>query len=150
MGAVVPVELKLLLAAVIVGLVQIVWAAAAGSGGERNLAWLMGPRDEAKPVGVVAARLDRALKNFLETFPLFAAATVGVVLADKLGPLTAWGCALYVISRALFVPIYASGLAVVRTLVWTASIIGLVMVIVASSGDVPCVTPDALRRLLMS
>jgi hypothetical protein len=33
MGVVIPVELKLLVAAVIVGLVQIVWAAAAGSGG---------------------------------------------------------------------------------------------------------------------
>ena len=32
MGAQVPVELKLLLAAVIIGLVQIVWAAVAGSG----------------------------------------------------------------------------------------------------------------------
>jgi hypothetical protein len=41
MGTVVPVELKLLLAAVIVGMVQIVWAAAAGSGGERNF-WMAG------------------------------------------------------------------------------------------------------------
>ena len=131
MGAVVPVELKLLLAAVIVGLVQIMWAATAGAGGERNLAWLIGPRDDPKPVGVVAARLDSALNNFLETFPLFAAATLAVVLADKLGPLTMWGCALYVIGRALFVPIYASGLAVVRTLVWTVSMAGIVMVVVA-------------------
>jgi uncharacterized MAPEG superfamily protein len=131
MGTVVPVELKLLMAAVIVGLVQIVWAATAGSGGERNLAWLLGPRDDARPVGVVAARLDRALKNFLETFPLFAAAVIAAVLAGKLGPLTLWGCGLYVIGRALFVPVYASGLAVVRTLVWTVSMVGLVMVIVA-------------------
>ena len=131
MGSVVPVELKLLLAAVIVGLVQIVWAAAAGSGGERDTAWLLGPRDDPRPVGVVAGRLDRALKNFLETFPLFAAATIAVVLAGKTGPVTLWGCALYVIGRALFVPVYASGLAVVRTLVWAVSIVGLIMVIVA-------------------
>ncbi len=131
MGGVVPVELKLLLAAVIIGLVQIVWAAAAGSGGERDLAWLTGPRDEAKPVGVVAARLDRALKNFLETFPLFAVALIGCVFAGKLGTLTLYGAGLYVIARALYVPLYASGVALVRTLVWTASIVGVVMVIVA-------------------
>jgi uncharacterized MAPEG superfamily protein len=131
MGTVVPVELKLLLAAVIVGMVQIVWAAAAGSGGERSVGWLLGPRDDPKPVGVVASRLDRALRNFLETFPLFAAALIACVVVGKTGPLTAYGAVLYVVARALYVPLYASGVSVVRTLVWTASVIGIVMVIVA-------------------
>ena len=36
-----------------------------------------------------------------------------------------------VTGRALYVPIYASGIALVRTLVWTASIVGIVMIIVA-------------------
>ncbi|MGZ3378607.1 MAG: MAPEG family protein [Phenylobacterium sp.] len=130
MGAQVPMELKLLLAAVIIGLVQIVWAAA-GSGGERDLAWLSGPRDDPRPVGVVAGRLDRALKNFLETFPLFAASLIACVAVGKLGPLTLYGSALYVAGRALYVPIYAAGISMVRTLVWAASLIGLVMVIVA-------------------
>jgi len=131
MGTVVPVELKLLLAAVIVGMVQIVWAAAAGSGGERNFGWLAGPRDDPKPVGVVAGRLDRALKNFLETFPLFAAAVIACVVAGKTGPLTAYGAVLYVVARALYVPLYASGVSIVRTLVWTAGVVGIVMVVVA-------------------
>jgi uncharacterized MAPEG superfamily protein len=132
MGAQVPVELKLLVAAVIVGLVQIVWAATAGSGGERNFAWLSGPRDEAHPVGTVAGRLDRALKNFLETFPIFAAALLACVSIGKTGgTLTIYGAGLYVVARALYVPLYASGVAVVRTLVWTASMIGIVMVIIA-------------------
>ena len=131
MGAMVPVELKLLMAAVIIGLIQIVWATAAGSGGERDFKWLMGPRDEPKPVGVVAARLDRALGNFLQTFPLFAAALLACDFAGKFGTSTLYGAALYVIARALFVPIYAAGVPVVRTLVWTVSMIGIVMVIVA-------------------
>jgi uncharacterized MAPEG superfamily protein len=131
MGAAVPVELKLLLVAVVIGFVQIVWTAAASSGGERNFAWLAGPRDDQKPVGVVAARLDRALRNFLETFPLFAAALIGCIFAQKLGTQTLYGSGLYVIARALYVPLYASGVAVLRTLVWTVSVIGIVMVIVA-------------------
>src|SRR5437879_5500818 len=131
MGPVVPMELKLLLAAVIIGLVQIVWAAAAGSGAERSFAWLSGPRDEPRPVGTVAGRLDRALKNFLETFPLFAAALVACVIAGKLGTSTLYGAGLYVIARALYVPLYASGVSVVRTLVGAASMVGIVMVIVA-------------------
>jgi uncharacterized MAPEG superfamily protein len=131
MGPAVPVELKLLLAAVVIGLVQIVWAAAAGSGGQRDFGWLSGPRDDARPVSGVAARLDRALRNFLETFPLFAAALIACVAAGKLGTLTLYGAGLYVIARALYVPLYASGVALVRTLVWTASVVGIVMVIVA-------------------
>ena len=130
----VPVELTLLIAAVVVGLVQVVWAAVAGSGGERDLAWLLGPRDEAKSVGIVAGRLDRSLRNYLETFPLFAAAVIAADLAGRLGPLTMWGSALYVIGRALYVPMYASGLAVVRTLMWTVSMVGIVMIITAFFG----------------
>jgi uncharacterized MAPEG superfamily protein len=131
MGPMVPVELQLLMAAVIIGLVQIAWAAAAGGGGERDFKWLMGPRDDARPVGVVAARLNRALANFLETFPLFAAALLACDFAGKFGPLTYWGAILYVLGRALYVPIYAAGLSLVRTLVWMVSIVGLVMVIAA-------------------
>ena len=95
------------------------------------MAWLLGPRDEPKPVGVVAARLTRALANFLETFPLFAAALLACDFAGKFGPLTHWGAMLYVVGRLLYVPIYAAGMSVVRTLVWTASMVGIVMVIVA-------------------
>jgi uncharacterized MAPEG superfamily protein len=131
MGAQVPMELKLLLAAVIIGFVQIVWAAVAGAGGERNLPWLMGPRDQPKAVGVVATRLDRALANFLQTFPLFAASLIACVAVGKLGPQTLYGSALYVAARALYVPLYAAGVPVVRTLVWAASLIGIVTIIVA-------------------
>jgi uncharacterized MAPEG superfamily protein len=131
MGLVIPVELKLLMAAVIIGLVQIAWAAAAGAGGERTLAWMMGPRDEAKPVGLVAARLGRACANFLETFPLFAAALLACWAAGKMGPQTLWGSMLYVIARAVFVPLYAAGIPVLRTLAWAVSLVGLILVITA-------------------
>lgn len=135
MGANIPVELKLLMAAVIVGLVQIAWAAAAGSGGERTLAWQMGPRDEPRPLSPVAARLDRALRNFLETFPLFAVAVLACLAAGKAGTsLTIYGAGLYVAARALYVPVYAMGVPVVRTLVWAASIVGVVMLLVAFFG----------------
>ncbi len=132
MGAQVPVELKLLVVAVIIGFVQIVWAAVAGSGGERNFAWLAGPRDEARPVGTVAGRLDRALKNFLETFPLFAAAVLACAAANKLGTSqTIYGAAAYVIGRTLYVPLYAMGTPLLRTIVWAVSIVGIVAILIA-------------------
>jgi len=123
-------ELKLLACAVIVGLVQLVWAAAAARR-QQNLKWAAGPRDEPMPIAGVAARLDRAFGNFMETFPLFAAAVLAAYLAAKLGPLTLWGSALYVAARAIYPAIYAAGIPRLRTLVWGVSMAGLVMVVVA-------------------
>jgi uncharacterized MAPEG superfamily protein len=125
-------ELQMLVDAAIIGLIQLVLAAGAAGGGARDMAWLMGPRDELRPItGVAAGRLGRAFANFLETFPIFAAAVLATLFADKTGTLTYWGSILYVGARALYVPLYAFGVPVLRTVVWTASMIGIVMVIVA-------------------
>ena len=44
---------------------------------QRGLRWNAGPRDEPMPpLTGVAGRLSRALRNFLETFPFFAAAVL--------------------------------------------------------------------------
>lgn len=126
----VALELKLLAAAVIVGLVQLGWASFAARG-QQNLKWAAGPRDDPMPITGVAARLDRAFWNFMETFPFFAAAVLAAVLAGKTGTLTLWGAALYVIARALYVPLYASGIPRIRTLVWVVSLVGVIMVVAA-------------------
>jgi uncharacterized MAPEG superfamily protein len=123
-------ELQLLGLAVIVGLVQLLWAAGAARG-QQNLKWAAGPRDEPMQLNGVAARLDRAFKNFMETFPLFAAAIVVAYLGSKLGTLTIWGAGLYVAGRALYAPLYASGVPQIRSLVWGVSMAGLFMVVVA-------------------
>ncbi|MFM1959314.1 MAG: hypothetical protein RL588_831 [Pseudomonadota bacterium] len=123
-------ELLLLGAAVAIGLVQLMWAAAAARR-QQDLKWAAGARDEAMPISGVAARLDRAFRNFMETFPLFAAAVLAVVIAGKTGDLSLWGAALYVVSRALYAPIYAAGTYMVRSLVWTLSLMGVIMVLSA-------------------
>jgi uncharacterized MAPEG superfamily protein len=123
-------ELQLLGFAILIGVVQLAWAAVAARR-QQNLAWARGPRDEPMPIGGTAARLDRAFRNFMETFPFFAAAVIAADLLGKLGPLTLWGSGLYVAARALYVPLYATGVPTVRTLVWLVSLIGLLMVVVA-------------------
>lgn len=124
-------EVQLLIAITIIGILHLVWATVAGSGGHRDTAWLLGPRDDPRPVTGQAARLSRAYANFLETFPLFAVATIAVVLAGKQGQYSTFGAWLYVISRVAYTPFYALGLPVVRTIAWTASMVGIVLVIVA-------------------
>ena len=124
------VELRLLGCAVSVGIVQLMWAAAVARS-QQGLKWAAGPRDEPKPLAGVAARLDRAFRNFMETFPLFAAAVLAAYLAAKLSPLTLWGCGLYVGGRAIYPALYAAGVPGVRSLVWGVATLGLVMVVVA-------------------
>jgi uncharacterized MAPEG superfamily protein len=131
MGGDVAVELKLLGVAVVVGLVQLLWAAAAARG-QQDMKWAAGPRDTPMPIEGVAARLHRAFWNFVETFPFFAAAVLACAAAGRLGTdLTVWGAGLYVVGRALYAPLYASGVPLVRTLVWFVSMVGLVMLLVA-------------------
>lgn len=124
-------ELQLLAAAVVIGFVQLLWATVVATRQRGDLAWGVGPRDEPRPLRGVAARLERAFNNFMETFPLFAAAVIAAYLAGKLGPLTLWGSALYVGARAVYVPLYALGVPTVRSLVWGVSLVGLLMVTAA-------------------
>ncbi|CAN7323224.1 MAPEG family protein [Phenylobacterium sp. LjRoot219] len=130
MNGAVPAELKLLGIAVVIGLVQLLWATAVARR-DQDPKWVLGAQDDKKPLGVQAARLDRAFRNFMETFPLFATAVIVADLMGKFGALTLWGSGLYVAARALYAPLYASGVPVARTLVWLIGSIGLLLVVVA-------------------
>ncbi len=69
----------------------------------------------------VAGRLDRALSNFLETFPLFAAAVLIAHAAGRHDWMTIWGAQLYFWGRVAYVPLYAFGIRLVRSLVWNVA-----------------------------
>jgi uncharacterized MAPEG superfamily protein len=125
------IEIKLLIAAVIMGLAHLVVATVAGSGGHRDTAWLMGPRDDPRPVTGQAARLSRAYANFEETFPIFAVLVIAIVITGKTGDQSRFACWLYLLGRLAYIPLYWLGLPVVRTLAWVASMVGIVWLIVA-------------------
>lgn len=125
-------ELLLIGAAIIVGILQLLWAtAAARLHPEQDLKWAAGPRDEHRVLTGVSGRLDRAYRNFQETFPFFVAATFAAYLVAKTGELTLWGGLLYVGARILYVPLYAAGITGLRTLVWFVSMIGVGMIVAA-------------------
>jgi uncharacterized MAPEG superfamily protein len=123
-------ELRLLAVAVLIGLAHLLWAAGA-SRAQQGLKWAGGPRDVDRPVTGRAARLNRAFANFRETFPLFAAAILAAHLGDQLGPLTFWGAWLYVVARALYLPLYAYPVGLLRSLAWFAAMAGLGLVTAA-------------------
>lgn len=124
-------ELQMLAWAVVLGLVHVGLAAALGTA-QRGLGWNVGNRDgEAKPLTGFAARAARASGNFLETFPFFAAAALAVVLAQKGNAHTALGAQIYLWARVAYLPIYVIGIPYLRTLVWAASLWGLLQLLEA-------------------
>ena len=99
-------ELKMLALSIVLGLIQIVLASHAASL-QRGYVWTASSRDEAVPMfSGVAGRLERALHNFVETFPLFAAAVLTAHLAVTHSWMTEWGCsALFLGSCRLSRPV---------------------------------------------
>lgn len=123
-------ELQMLGVAVVIGLVHLLWAAAAAQP-QRGLKWNAGPRDTPIELTGVAGRLQRAFANFRETFPFFAAAVLVAYLGGRLGMLSAHGAVLYVGARAIYIFLYAFGVPFVRSLVWLASMVGIGLILAA-------------------
>lgn len=92
--------------------------------------WNVGARDEAlPPPNPISGRTMRAQANFIETFPIAVVALLGVVVAGRTSNLTAIGGWIWLGARVVYLPLYATGIRVVRTVVWTISMVGIVMVL---------------------
>ncbi len=125
------IEIQMLAWAIAFGLLQLLLAATLMTR-QRGLKWNAGARDDtATPLTGVAARMDRAFRNFLETFPFFAAAVLAVVATGRSSADTALGVQLYFWARVVYLPLYAAGVPYVRTLVWAVSFWGLFKVLFA-------------------
>lgn len=119
------IEIRALGWAVVLGIVQMLLAASAVTS-QRGLKWNASARDgEPRPLTGVPARLQRAWANFLETFPLFAAVVLAVVLLQRQSPATALGAQLYLWARVVYVPLYAAGIPYLRSLVWGVAMAGI-------------------------
>ena len=84
-------------------------------------------RDEEPEPNVWNARAQKALRNLIETYPVFLALIVASIVGDRSGALTQWGSAIYLVARVIYLPLYVSGIKYVRSLVWVVSAIGLLM-----------------------
>ncbi len=126
------VELAMLVASCVLCLIQVIAASHAASY-QRGYRWTASARDaEVPPLTGVAGRLERALRNFLETFPVFVAAVFLVHVLDRGSVLSEWGAALYFLGRLVYVPLYALGVPLVRSLVWNVAFVGIVLLLLAS------------------
>ena len=123
------IELKLMAWSLVLAVIQI-FAFDIARTGQYGAKWNTGPRDEAMPpLSNVAERLNRAQSNLYETLPLFIAAVLGLHVLGISTPMTVLGAQLWFWGRVLYVPLYAFGVRMVRSLVWIASFAGLMMLI---------------------
>jgi uncharacterized MAPEG superfamily protein len=119
-------ELTMLTLSIILGFAQIVLASHAASL-QRGYRWTASARDEVlPPLAGAAGRLARAQVNFNETFPYFSAAVLAAHMVGIHDWRTHWGAALYV-------PLYAFGVPIVRSLVWNVAFVGIALLLWAAA-----------------
>jgi uncharacterized MAPEG superfamily protein len=123
------VELRMLAYSILLGLAHVLLAGFLSTR-QRGVAWNAGNRDAEMPALTgVAARTARASANFLETFPFFAAAALGVVVAHLNSATTALGAQMYFWARLAYLPVYTIGIAYLRTAIWVVALLGLLQVV---------------------
>jgi uncharacterized MAPEG superfamily protein len=124
-----PTELKILAWGALLLFVYI-FAAIRAKTAQYGRKWNVGARDEElPPPNAVTGRLMRAQANFQETFPIAIVALLGVVIAGRTSEWTAIGGWIWLGARVIYLPLYAIGVRLVRTLAFTVSIIGLALVL---------------------
>jgi uncharacterized MAPEG superfamily protein len=107
-----------------------VFAAVRVKTAQYGVKWNVGARDEElPPPRPLVGRLARAQANFFETFPIAAAAILIVTVARLQDEWTAIGAMLWLGARILYLPVYALGIRLVRTLIFAASIAGIALIL---------------------
>ncbi len=122
------VELTMLLYTVILFMVQLV-AQVGAEIIQHGIGYALSSRDDWQNPTGIAGRIERAYFNLLETMPPFAALVLICLYTGKVNEMTALGAQMYFWGRVLYFPAYVSGIPVLRTLIWSGSTAGLVLIL---------------------
>ncbi|HKU46246.1 MAG TPA: MAPEG family protein [Burkholderiales bacterium] len=122
-------ELVWLVWAVALAVVQMLVALSAATL-QVGLPALTGNREGLAPCTGLAGRAQRAHHNMLESLVLFAALVLVAVVAGKTNATTLLGAQLFFWARLAYAVVYVAGIPWLRTLVWLASMVGLVIIFV--------------------
>jgi uncharacterized MAPEG superfamily protein len=98
-------------------------------GAKEKIVENLGNRDHVRPLTVVGARASRALENMHEALPVFLALALLNMITGTAASMAITGATIFLIARVLYVGVYMAGIAVVRTLIWVVSWVGLAMMI---------------------
>jgi uncharacterized MAPEG superfamily protein len=120
-------DLNLLVWTTALTLVQAV-VAVMGATQQVGLPILAGNRETLPALAGWAGRAQRAHRNMLENFVLFATLVLVAQIAGKADAMTALGAGLFFWSRLAYAVIYVVGVPWLRTGAWGVSIAGLVLI----------------------
>ena len=120
-------EMILLLWCVALAFVQVL-VAVTGAFLQVGLPMLAGNHEKFPEMTGWAGRAARAHSNMLENLVLFAALVLVAVVAGKTNGTTLLGAQLFFWARLVYAGVYVVGIPWLRTLVWFASAIGMIMI----------------------
>ena len=90
----------------------------------------LGNRDHMQPLTVVGQRAARALSNMHEALPVFLALALLNMIVGTAAGTAVTGATIFLVARVVYVGVYMAGIPIVRTLVWAASWVGLVLMLI--------------------
>ena len=93
-----------------------------------GFAYGLGARDQVKDPSVLQGRLNRVVANTIEGMALFGTLIVTAHLAGVSSSLTQFGAGLFVAARIGYAVVYAAGIPVLRTAVWSVGTLGLFLI----------------------
>jgi len=120
-------EITYLVWAVALTIVQMLVAVGAAAL-QVSLPALAGNREGLAPCTGLAGRAQRAHHNMLESLVLFAALVLVAVVSQKTNAATLLGAQLFFWARLVYAVVYVAGIPWLRTLVWLASVVGMVLI----------------------
>ncbi len=91
-----------------------------GATRQLSMGYLLSSRDEGRTVTGMTARLERALNNSVTAMALFAPAILILVMLDRTNATSLLAAQVFLISRVIYLVVYALGIPAIRTLSWLA------------------------------
>jgi uncharacterized MAPEG superfamily protein len=90
----------------------------------------LGNRDTLRPLTISGQRAARALVNMHEALPVFLALALLNMIVGTAAGTAVTGATIFLIARVLYAAVYIVGVPVLRTLIWVAGWVGLVLMLV--------------------
>ena len=122
-----PIEMQMLLWSVALAFVQVL-VAASGTVLTAGLPVGVGNREDMPALTGWAGRAHRAHRNMLESLLLFSVLVLMAEALGKFNAMTALGAELFFWSRLAYAVVYLLGIPWLRTLIWTVSVVGMVLI----------------------
>jgi len=94
-----------------------------------GMEWGLGNRDKPFALPPWAARAKRAHVNLLENLLPFAALVLIAHVSEKANATTALGATIFFWSRFVYAVVYTAGITVVRTVIFFAGTVGLLLIL---------------------